>query len=174
MCLVFQLFSAGMFISSTAFLPSSFAMYTFTAACASWWQQRYPLAVFLTALGALLGKLNPTIHLHTTNNYIFIGWPFAALLSVPIAIDMLFFKKYYRDFVQWCIISALVILVPMIIIDSLHYGRLVIAPWNIVKYNIFEGAGPNLYGTEPFSFYFINGFLNFNITWVRFIQFSLL
>lgn len=56
MCLAFQLFSAGMFISSTALLPSTFAMYTFTAACAAWWQQSYPLAVFLSALGALLGK----------------------------------------------------------------------------------------------------------------------
>lgn len=54
-CLAFQLFSAGMFISSTAYLPSSFAMYTFVAACAAWWQQRFPLAIFFTALGSLLG-----------------------------------------------------------------------------------------------------------------------
>lgn len=56
----------------------------------------------------------------------------------------------------------------MILIDSSHYGVTVIAPWNIVKYNVFGGAGPNLYGTEPWSFYFINGFLNFNIIWVCF------
>lgn len=55
MCLAFQIFSAGMFISSTAFLPSSWAMYSFSAACAAWWQQKYPLAIFLVALGALLG-----------------------------------------------------------------------------------------------------------------------
>lgn len=99
-------------------------------------------------------------------NRLFAGWPFAALLSVPIAIDMLFLKKLYRDFVQWSLISAVVILVPMTILDSLHFGRLVIAPWNLVKYNVFGGAGPDLYGTEPWSFYFINGFLNFNIVWV--------
>lgn len=96
----------------------------------------------------------------------FSGWPFAAVLSVPIAVDMLFFKKMYRDFVQWAIVSAAVVLVPMTILDSLQYGRFVVAPWNIVKYNVFGGAGPNLYGTEPLSFYFINGFLNFNIIWV--------
>lgn len=79
---------------------------------------------------------------------------------------MLFFKKMYRDFVQWSVISAVVILVPMTILDSSHYGRVVVAPWNLVKYNVFGGAGPNLYGTEPTSFYFINGFLNFNIVWV--------
>lgn len=54
----------------------------------------------------------------------------------------------------------------MVAIDSMHYGRLVIAPFNIVKYNVFGGAGPNLYGTEPLSYYLINGFLNFNFIWV--------
>lgn len=38
-------------------------------------------------------------------------------------------------------------------------------PWNIVKYNIFGGSerGPELYGTSPWSFYFLNLVLNFNI-----------
>ncbi|XP_030749642.1 alpha-1,2-mannosyltransferase ALG9 [Sitophilus oryzae] len=147
-CLAFQLFSPGMFISSTAFLPSSFAMYNFTAACAAWWQQRYSLAILFTALGSLL------------------GWPFAALLGVPIVFDMVIRKKYYLDFVQWTVLAGLAVSVPMILIDSLLYGRLVIAPLNLIKYNILGGLGPELYGTEPFSFYVINGFLNFNIVWV--------
>lgn len=58
----------------------------------------------------------------------------------------------------------------MVITDSLLYGRLTIAPLNIVKYNVFGEAGPNLYGTEPFSFYLINGFLNFNFVWVSFLK----
>ncbi|XP_044266986.1 alpha-1,2-mannosyltransferase ALG9 [Tribolium madens] len=147
-CLFFQIFAAGMFISSTAFLPSSFAMYTFAAACAAWWQQRYPLAIFFTALGSLL------------------GWPFAALLGVPIAYDMLIRRKMYLDFFAWGVISGSVVLLPMILIDSFQYGRVTIAPLNIVLYNVFGGAGPNLYGTEPFSFYFINGFINFNFIWI--------
>lgn len=56
----------------------------------------------------------------------------------------------------------------MVAIDTSYYGSLVIAPWNIVKYNVLSGNGPDLYGTEPFSFYIINGFLNFNIVWVSF------
>ncbi|XP_072376980.1 alpha-1,2-mannosyltransferase ALG9 [Diabrotica undecimpunctata] len=147
-CLAFQLFSAGMFISSTSFLPSSFAMYTFAAACASWWQQKYALAIFFTALGSLL------------------GWPFAALLGVPIAFDMLVRRKLYLDFVAWSALCALVILVPMVIVDSMLFGKLIIAPVNIVLYNVFGGAGPNLYGTEPFTFYLINGFVNFNFIWI--------
>lgn len=36
--------------------------------------------------------------------------------------------------------------------------------WNIVKYNIFsKSGGPELYGTEPATFYFRNLLLNFNI-----------
>lgn len=79
---------------------------------------------------------------------------------------MLFIRKLYKDFVQWSAISAAVVLIPTVAMDTMHYGKLVIAPFNIVKYNVLGGAGPNLYGTEPFSFYFINGFLNFNIVWV--------
>ncbi|CAH0557064.1 unnamed protein product [Brassicogethes aeneus] len=147
-CFTFLIFSAGMFISSTAFLPSSFTMYTFTAAMAAWWQQKYALSIFLTALGSLL------------------GWPFVAWLGIPIAYDMLIRKKKYLDFFAWSAISLAVILIPMVIIDSVQYGKLVVAPLNIVLYNVLGGHGPNLYGTEPFSFYFINGFINFNFIWV--------
>ncbi|CAG2066098.1 unnamed protein product, partial [Timema podura] len=37
---------------------------------------------------------------------------------------------------------------------------------NILYYNVFTSHGPNLYGTEPWTFYFINGFLNFNFVFV--------
>ncbi|XP_022913586.2 alpha-1,2-mannosyltransferase ALG9 [Onthophagus taurus] len=148
MCLVFQLFSAGMFISCSALLPSSWAMYMCFVMCGAWWMQKYELAIFATALGALL------------------GWPFAAVLGVPLAVDMLIMKKMYKTFLQWSIISAGVILVPMVITDSLLYGKLVIAPLNILIYNVFGGAGPNLYGVEPLSYYLINGFLNFNLIWI--------
>ena len=38
-------------------------------------------------------------------------------------------------------------------------------PLNIIKYNLFPvaGAGPELYGTEPWYFYLLNGLVNFNI-----------
>lgn len=40
-----------------------------------------------------------------------------------------------------------------------------VVPWNIIKYNIFGGVerGPDLYGTEPWSFYLLNLVLNFNV-----------
>lgn len=76
-------------------------------------------------------------------------------------------KKMFKTFFMWAAISGASILGPMIVIDSFYYNKLVIAPWNIVKYNVLGGNGPELYGTEPFSFYIINGFLNFNIVWVN-------
>lgn len=79
---------------------------------------------------------------------------------------MVFLKKMFSEFVFWTVISAIVIGCPMLAIDTSYYGKLVVAPWNIVKYNVLGGHGPELYGTESFSFYIINGFLNFNIVWV--------
>lgn len=55
---------------------------------------------------------------------------------------------------------------PMVKIDSSYFGRLVVAPFNIVYYNVFTSHGPDLYGTEPFHFYFVNLFLNFNLVFV--------
>ncbi len=48
-------------------------------------------------------------------------------------------------------------------IDTLFYGKLTIVPWNIVKYNVFSSHGPNLYGTEPLSYYINNLVLNMNV-----------
>ncbi len=31
------------------------------------------------------------------------------------------------------------------------------------RYNVFTSHGPDLYGTEPASFYLLNGLLNFNV-----------
>lgn len=146
--LLFQLFAPGMFIASTALLPSSFSMYLGSAALAAWWNQRYCLAVFLIAISALL------------------GWPFAALVGLPICYDMLVRQRLWRTFFTWCAISAVTIVVPMVVIDSTYFGQITFAPLNIVLYNVFSEHGPNLYGTEPLSFYLLNGFLNFNIIWL--------
>ena len=46
-------------------------------------------------------------------------------------------------------------------------------PWNIVAYNIFggEGKGPEIFGTEPWTFYIRNLLLNFNV-WFVFAVFA--
>lgn len=146
--LVFQLFSAGMFISSAALLPSSFSMYFTMSALAAWWHQKYKLAIFFTAISVLL------------------GWPFVGLISLPIVYDIAIRRKKIRTFIFWSIISGVTVMLPMILIDSSYYGARVMAPVNIVLYNVFSSKGPELYGTEPFSYYIFNGFLNYNVIWL--------
>lgn len=123
-------------------------MYFGCSALAAWWTQKYSLAIFFIAIAALL------------------GWPFAGLIGVPIALDMLIRKRMFRTFFIWAGISFATIAIPMIVIDSTYFGKITFAPLNIVLYNVFTSHGPNIFGTEPLSYYLFNGFLNFNIVWV--------
>lgn len=95
-----------------------------------------------------------------------LGWPFAALIGLPLCYDILIKQQKYKLFFFWTGISAATIFIPMVVIDSSYFGKLTIAPLNIIFYNVFTSHGPNLYGTEPWTFYFINGFLNYNIVWI--------
>jgi alpha-1,2-mannosyltransferase len=124
-------------------------MYLTMSAIAAWYHQQYKLAIFFTAISVLL------------------GWPFVGLISIPIIIDIVGRLQKIRLFVFWSIISGVTILLPMIVLDSSYFGKLVMAPVNIVMYNVFKkDGGPDLYGTEPFTFYIFNGFLNFNVIWL--------
>lgn len=67
---------------------------------------------------------------------------------------------------QFFIILIFLFQLPMVRIDSLYYGKLVVAPFNIVFYNVFTSHGPDLYGTEPWTYYLFNGFLNFNFIFI--------
>ncbi|XP_020957754.1 alpha-1,2-mannosyltransferase ALG9 isoform X3 [Sus scrofa] len=145
MMLAFLVLSTGMFCSSSAFLPSSFCMYTTLIAMTGWYMDKTSIAVLGVAAGAIL------------------GWPFSAALGLPIAFDLLVMKHRWKSFFRWSLVALMLFLVPVVVIDSYYYGKLVIAPLNIVLYNVFTPHGPDLYGTEPWHFYLINGFLNFNV-----------
>lgn len=54
----------------------------------------------------------------------------------------------------------------MILIDYIFYQKWTLVPWNIVLYNVLSGHGPDLYGVEPWYFYVLNGFLNFNVAFI--------
>ncbi|WVQ81367.1 hypothetical protein IAT38_003490 [Cryptococcus sp. DSM 104549] len=162
-----MLLSAGMFSASVAFLPSSFAMYT-TMLAYSWafhpasstyeGNRRTYRATFCFALGAI------------------VGWPFSAALGIPFVIEQLFMsggeivpgpllsawrsRRWERMFKAVAIGAGIAI--PVSMVDSWAYGRSTFPTLNIVLYNIFSSAGPDLYGTSPSSFYFANLFLNFN------------
>jgi len=146
--LVFLVFSPGFFISSVAFLPSSFCMYMTCLTMGFWLQGKLNFAILAVAAGAI------------------VAWPFSAVLGVPLAVDVLVRRKKFAFFIKWVIVALVTMLLPLVIIDSLFYGKLVIAPLNILLYNVFTDHGPDLYGTEPFSYYFLNLFLNFNFAFV--------
>ena len=83
--------------------------------------------------------------------------------SVPIALDVVLLQQKLPAFLGWCAAALALILGPVVAVDSYYYGRLLCAPLNIVLYNVFGAGGPELYGTEPWSYYFVNGALNFNV-----------
>lgn len=60
--------------------------------------------------------------------------------------------------------SSCILQVFLILVDSYHYGKLVVAPLNTILYNVFsKKGGPELYGVEGSAFYLINLMLNFNL-----------
>ena len=157
-CLIFCLTNVGMFLSTTSFLPSTFAMYLVMLAYSSWLIGNNRWAIFSIGLAALL------------------GWPFAGLLGVPICLDLCLVKSVYNKksgllintltFGVWAGIFGLLISATMIAVDSYMFGKFVFAPLNIFMYNVFPSnpnQGPDLYGREPFSYYIFNCILNFNI-----------
>ncbi|XP_054611347.1 alpha-1,2-mannosyltransferase ALG9 isoform X3 [Dunckerocampus dactyliophorus] len=145
-----SLLSPAVSVSSifTTFLPSSFCMYTTVVAMTGWFQDSTPLAIMGVATGAI------------------VAWPFSALIGVPIAFDLLVLKQQWKSFITWSAIAMLIVLGPLVAVDSFFYGKLVVAPLNILLYNVFTPHGPDLYGTEPWHFYFMNGALNFNLVFV--------
>ncbi|KZT08529.1 glycosyltransferase family 22 protein [Laetiporus sulphureus 93-53] len=166
--LFMMLLSAGMWTASTAFLPSTFAMYANAIAFAHVMEptsntnlRRTLFATLAFATGAI------------------VGWPFSIAVAIPFVLEELFMygvdkvtseNRISWVFARWmrmlmCTAIAALVFVPVTALDTVFYGKLTIVPWNIIKYNVFpdEKHGPNLYGTEPASFYLHNLILNFNV-----------
>ncbi|KAF9958372.1 mannosyltransferase [Mortierella alpina] len=160
----------AMSANRVTFLPSTFAMYTTMLFFSQMLQcphrqsgKRTFWAIFWVGLGALL------------------GWPFSAAVGLPFAIEELLIhsrsqsrKKTvrFRDWRRMRFLRLLTssvavlgcVLVPIILIDRYYYKKLVVVPLNIVLYNVFGGdVGPDIFGTEPWWFYILNGLLNFNV-----------
>lgn len=144
--LILSVSNVGMFLSTTSFLPSTFSLYLITYAYSNIYLNNFIRSVVAIGLAVLL------------------AWPFVVILGVPVAINFII-QKSLVNFIKTTAISGILILLPLVLIDSFFYGKLVVAPLNIFVYNVLDtdGRGPDLYGREPFSFYIKNLFLNFNI-----------
>lgn len=158
--LAIVLFTPGFFYASTAFIPSSFAMYTTTLGLSAFLNTthgpRTATGIFWFAVGAAL------------------GWPFAGALIVPIAVSQWLaalssgaIARMFGQYLDGAIRSSLILLW-QVGIDSYYYKKLVVVPWRIVAYNVLsgQGRGPDIFGTEPWSFYVKNLILNFNIWFI--------
>lgn len=155
--LMVSIFSPGMFHASTAFLPSSFTMYT----------SMLGLAAFLdykngpkTAQGIMWFGLGAIV-----------GWPFAGALILPLIAEEIvicLFAGSIGSLLYMIFDGALRCLAIVgleMAVDYAFFRRIALVPWNIVAYNIFggQGRGPEIFGTEPWTFYIRNLLLNFNI-----------
>ncbi|KAB8237336.1 dolichyl-P-Man:Man(6)GlcNAc(2)-PP-dolichol alpha-1,2-mannosyltransferase [Aspergillus alliaceus] len=157
--LIIIAFSPGTFHASAAFLPSSFTMYMSMlglSAFLDWRRQKIAQGIMWFGVGAI------------------VGWPFAGALVVPLLLAEITvgsFSGSLGTIISRIINGAmgcLVILAAEIAVDYAFLGKFAIVPWNIVAYNIFggDGKGPDIFGTEPWTFYIKNLLLNFNIWFV--------
>ncbi|PKS07359.1 hypothetical protein jhhlp_005961 [Lomentospora prolificans] len=150
--------SPGNFHASTAFLPSSFAMIAVMVGTAAFMNWRGGIKTSLGLAWFGVGAI--------------LGWPFAMALAAPFVLEeVLFavvgdgqrmFESAFRLFRG--AVACLLLVVADTFVNAFFYKKIEVIPWNIVNYNIFsKTGGPDLYGTEPWTFYFKNLTLNFNI-----------
>lgn len=160
--LFFSTVSAGMSHAGVALLPSSFAMGWITLATAS-----------------LLDVLTLKNTLECVNSNVsaiscflvsgIVGWPFTLALGIPFGLFTIVSRYQTTPLIHTVLLSTVsfVFLIwVMIFVDSYIYDRtMLFVPANIVLYNVFalEDEGPDIFGTEPFSYYVKNIFLNFNV-----------
>jgi len=140
--LLFTFFSSGMYFSSVAYVPSSYAMYTVLLSFAAWFYGHHGKSIVYAALGVILST-----------------WPYIAVIFLPLSFDALHHRGLFK-IILWGLKLILYVLVPMVLIDSFFYGKWVFTIYNIVHYNVFR-ANSILYGVEDWKYYLINGFLNF-------------
>ncbi|CAN6613794.1 alpha-1,2-mannosyltransferase Alg9p [Trichomonascus vanleenenianus] len=155
---VFSLASTGMFHSSVAFLPSSFAMHAFTLALANYTSlQNRSHAVVRGITWTVIGGL--------------LGWPFCLVLVMPFGVNYFVHAVARKRFtallasIGKVLFNTASILASIVAYDSTAYKKFVVVPANIVLYNVLnatEDSGPDIFGTEPWWFYPLNLSLNFN------------
>ncbi|KAK0546562.1 mannosyltransferase [Tilletia horrida] len=180
--------NAGMSAASTALLPSTFTMYTTTLALAyAFYPSRLPSPNSVSAPSNLSVTDTPAgrtlIATATFALGALLGWPFAIVLSFPFVVEEVFLpsgnsvpasfakgvsfvQARFVRFVGYALLSGLFIGGATVLVDSLAYGKINFVPLGIVIYNVLSsrrGAGPELYGVEPPTYYLANLALSFNI-----------
>ncbi|AOA62820.1 Alpha-1,2 mannosyltransferase [Komagataella phaffii CBS 7435] len=186
--LLFTTVAPGMSHSTIALLPSSFAMvcHTFAIRYVIDYLQLPTLMRTIRETAAIspAHKQQLANSLNNSSQYLIVakavfwytvggllGWPFALALALPFAITIFVRKVYYKELHQLAVIGALSVFIVLLIlayvvqIDSICYNKTELIPLNIVLYNVLntdDSVGPDIFGTEPVSYYILNLLLNFN------------
>lgn len=144
----------GLFHASVAYLPSAFAMNCITLAFA-WFLDSPTNNIVCSLVAIAVGGV--------------VGWPFVLVLALPFgiyySITVFSVKRWISSVVKTLGLVSLLLMV-VVALDSRAFGKLAVVPFNIVGYNVLfadEASGPNIFGTEPLSYYLLNLFLNFNV-----------
>lgn len=144
--LVLSVFSSGMLVSANAFLPSSLAMVAITF-CAAGVLRGNPRDVIA---GAVVGSAW--------------GWIVAGLAFLPYTIWVLLVSWFragdnsLKKSFGTLFASLMVTLVPLVACDRFYYGSWKASLVNFLEYNVQGGGKSDLYGVEPATYYFRNGF----------------
>ncbi|KAG2378112.1 hypothetical protein C9374_008734 [Naegleria lovaniensis] len=146
--------SPGMFISSTAYLPSAFSMYMLMFAFGNWYS---------VAITELDKKMKWFFCVFFVGSSVIIGWPFSVVCGLPIAIDTIHKCGFWRT-LKYAIVVSVVIISSTMAIDYYYYKKIFFTPLNLVMYN--KGQGSEKFGVEPWHFYTKNLILNFNLAFV--------
>lgn len=166
---LFSGLSTGLQHAGVAYLPSSFAMHTFTLSLA--YLVRYvskPNQRHESIVKGLLCIVEGS----------FLGWPFLLALAPLWGLHYLLTSlssvfgqydpsKFFKSVVTVAL-GSLILLAVIVGVDLVAYRKLEIVPLNIVLYNVIntsEDSGPDIFGTEPWWYYVLNLALNFNIAW---------
>lgn len=159
--LLLNTIAPGMSHAGVALLPSSLAMQTTMLAN----------SFILEAIKSKNHQEKQTSILRATFWYFIggiLGWPFALALGLPVGFYTIYQSVVIGNLPLTALFRVLSVLltvvVPIMIIDSFFYQKVLFIPINIVLYNVFggEGEGPEIFGVEPFSYYIMNLLLNFN------------
>lgn len=144
--------SPGMFFAAPTFLPTTTAMCVVMIAYTKWLRGRLSEACFVAGFGGVA-----------------CGWPFVGAAFIPLGLHAMSTNGVIRT--MGVLVPAVCLAVgASLAVDWAFFGRPVVPALQIVLYNVIgsggdagDAVGAELYGTEPWTFFFKNGFLNFNL-----------
>ena len=147
--------------------PSVSSAVAFVPSAAGGWFASLSLATWIFARRQQQGRGEETnegdvLSFVSAQASVLLAWPFSALAFAPLLPDFLV-RRGLGWFLHWGLLTSCLLLLLSSAVDAIFYHRVLFASLNIVLYNVLGGAGPDLYGTESWTFFLKNGVLNFGV-----------